>query len=246
VGTKTIIKIAMLNLAIVVLNIVIFSKGLLDIEIGGTSVFETAFGFTAILMSFIIFVLGNYKLISGKKEIIHAIELKTVEDCIIALKQQHVKKTFSKDIANILEQIERFMKKKETLKDILLQKFNIGEMSYLKFEGAVLGIQEVFYINIKSILNKLNAFDEQDYNRIRNDSIQKNFTKEFIQTKLSIYNEYIVFVKDSIEDNEQILLKLDKLLLEISKFSSLEDGEIEKMSAMIEVDELINKTKLYK
>ncbi|MBC7960888.1 MAG: hypothetical protein H7X94_13595, partial [Vallitaleaceae bacterium] len=107
-------------------------------------------------------------------------------------------------------------------------------------------LENVFYTNIKSILNRLYAFDEEDYNRMRNINEQKNFSTEFIQTKMGIYNEYIVFVKEAIEDNEQILLKLDKLLLEISKFNSLEDGEIENMSAMKEIDELIGKTKFYK
>ena len=95
-------------------------------------------------------------------------------------------------------------------------------------------------------LNKLNAFDEKDYNRIKKDGAQKKFTLEFIQSKMSIYNEYILFVKEATEDNEQIILKLDKILLEISKLNSLEDGEIETMGAMKEIDELIDKTKLYK
>lgn len=61
-----------------------------------------------------------------------------------------------------------------------------------------------------------------------------------------MFDEYIFFVKDSIEDNEEILLKLDKFLFELSKFNSLEDGELENMSAIKDVDELINKIKFYK
>ena len=61
-----------------------------------------------------------------------------------------------------------------------------------------------------------------------------------------MYEEYITFVKDSVEDNEEILLKLDKVLLELSKFNSLDDGELENMNAMKEVDELISKINLYK
>ena len=34
--------------------------------------------------------------------------------------------------------------------------------------------------------------------------------------------------------------------LELSKFNSLEDGELENMNAVKEVDELINKIKFYK
>jgi hypothetical protein len=63
---------------------------------------------------------------------------------------------------------------------------------------------------------------------------------------MNIYNEYISFIKAATEENEQIILKLDKLLLEISKFNSIEDSEIGNLSGMQEIDELISQTKLYK
>lgn len=243
---EKIMKITGLNLGIALLNIMIFSPGLLGVQIDMTNVFETALGATVILMSGLIFAFGNYKLLIKEQKKIQTKEIKTAVDCINALEQYYGKKTFSKDISALLEQITRFQKKKETIKDFLLQKFNSAEMSYSKFQETTMDVENLFYINIKSILNKLNAFDEDDYNRIKKDGVQTRFSKDFIEAKISIYDEYIAFVKDSIEDNEQILLKLDKLLLEISKFNSLEDGEIENMSAMKEIDELINKAKFYK
>ena len=246
VRAKKIIKIAGLNLGIAMFNIILFSPGLLGIKMGGASVFATAFGATVILMSGVAFVFGNYNLLTREEQKIRTSEIKTEADFITALAQHRGKKTFSKDSDTLLEQIERFQKKKQTINDMLLQKFSSTEMSYSKFQGTILAIENLFYMNIKSILNKLNAFDEEDYNRMRKDTTQVAFSKEFIQTKMGIYHEYISFVKESIEDNEQILLKLDKLLLETSRFNSLEDGEIENMSAMQEIDELINKTKFYK
>lgn len=246
VPTKKIVKIAGLNMGLAIVNTMLFSPGLLGIHLVGASVFEIAFGSTSIFMSIALFAYGNYKLITEKEKIIQTSEIKTTEDYINALKQYYHKKTFVKDITIILEQLERLQKKKESIKDILLQKFDSTEMSYKKFEGAVLAIENVFHINIKSILNKVNAFDEDDYNRIKKNDVDKTFTTEFIQTKMSIYNEYISFVKNATEDNEEIMLKLDKLLLEISKFNSLEDGEIENMSAMKEIDELTIQTKYYK
>lgn len=245
IGTEKIIKTLGLNIGIAVVDTIIFSPGLLGIQMGGTSTFATAFGATAIFTSVIVFVFGNYKLLIEKEKIIQASEIKTAEDCIDALEQNYSKRTFEKDIATILEQIETFQKKKKTIKESLLQKFNSTEMSYSKFDGVILDIENVFYINIKSIINKLNAFDEKDYNRIMKNGAEKKFSGEFIQTKMSIYKEYISFVKNAIEDNEQIILKLDKILLELSKLNSLENGKIENMSVMKEIDELINKIKLY-
>jgi hypothetical protein len=243
-STEKIIKLIGLNIGIVVVDTLLFSPGLLGIKIIGASAFEMASGATAALMSVIVFAFGNYKFLTEKEKIIQPNEIKTAEDCINALKQNYDKRIFEKDITTILEQMEMFQKKRETINDILLQKFDINEMSFSKFDRAISDVENVFYMNIKSIINKLNAFDEKDFNRIRKDG-EKKFSKEFVNTKMRIYGEYVTFVKMAIEDNEQIILRLDKLLLELSKFNSLEDGKIEDMSAMKEIDELINKIKLY-
>lgn len=243
-GTEKIIKILGFNIGIGVIDTIIFSPGLLGIEIIGASALETAFGATAIFMSVIVFIFGNYKLFIAEEKTIQVSEIKTADDCIDALNQNYDKRIFEKDITTILEQIEMFQKKREAIKEVLLQKFDSTEMSYSKFDGVISDLENVFYLNIKSIINKLNAFDERDYNRIKKDG-EKKFSNEFIQTKMRIYGEYITFVKNATEDNEQIILKLDEILLELSKFSSLEEGKIEEMSAMKEIDDLINKIKLY-
>jgi hypothetical protein len=66
------------------------------------------------------------------------------------------------------------------------------------------------------------------------------------QEKLEIYNDYIDFVNTATQTNEDILLKMDKMLLEISRYNSMEDGDIQKLPAIIEMDELIRNAKLYK
>lgn len=240
---KKIIKLLGLNIGIAVVDIIFLSPGLLGIEIIGGSTFGTALGVTVIIMSVIVFIYGNYKLVIEQEKIIRAKEIKTTEDCIDALNQNYDKRIFQKDIATILEQIEMFQKKREAINDVLLQKFDAKEMSYSKFDGVILDLQEIFYMNIKSIINKLNAFDKKDYDRIKKED--KKFSNEFVQAKLNIYNQYISFVRKGIEDNEHIILKLDKILLELSKFFSIENGKIEDMRAMKEIDDLINKIKLY-
>lgn len=244
--SKKVTRMAFLNIAIALINIILFSPGLLAIKITGSTVFATAFGITVIFMSFLVFFLGNYIILTAKERSIQAKEIESREDCIYALEQNQNKKTFASDIQIILEQIERVEKKKTTIRDILLQKFDSNEMSYGKFYGSVLNVEEIFFINIKSIINKINAFDEDDYNKIKTGSLTDKFSKEFVKAKLDIYNEYISFVKASLEDNEEIILQLDRLLLEISNFNSLEEGEIENMEALKEIGELIKKARLYK
>ena len=243
--TKKILKLAGLNIGIVLLNIALFSPGLLNIQMKGSNALSIAIGWTAILMSFVVFIYGNYKLISQRDRAIQLSDIKKPEDYILALNQAYGKKTFDNDISTILEQIERLRKKKEKIRDILLQRFNIIDTDYEKFNGTILDIEYVFYDYIKSILNKINAFDQEDYERISNNDGEKRFSAEFISSKVKIYNEYISFVKNAIEDNEEIILKLDALLLEISKFDSLQAGEIDNMKEIKEMDELIRKSKYY-
>ena len=241
-----IIKIVGLNIGIIGLNIILFSPGLVGIELGGESTFETSLGITILIMSVVVFFLGNYKFLTEKQEKIRATSIETEVDCISALKQNISSKIFSKDVKILLEQIQRMNKKKEMINELLLQKFNSSEMSYSKFKSVISEIEKLFYINIRSVINKLNVFDEEDYEYVCKDYDGPTLSEDIIIEKMKIYNEYISFIKDSVEDNEQILLKLDKLLLELLKFNSLEDGELEDMNAMKEIDDLISKTKFYK
>ena len=244
-GAK-LLKITALNLGIALGNIVTFSPGLLGVRIGGPNILGTAFGSAILFMSVALFGYGNYKLLAERGEIIQTNEIKTIEDYIAALKRNYDKKTFAGDIDIILEQIERLHNKQETLQDILLQRFNSTELSYQKFAGTIQAVADIFYLNLKSILNKLNAFDQDDYDRIQKDPAYQAFSQEFIATKREVYQEYQSFVKNAIEENEQIILKLDKLLLEISRLDSLETEEIENMSGMREIDALIKQTRYYK
>lgn len=243
---EKIVKISGLNLSIAIFNIIIFSKGILDIKIIGGSAFQAAFGVTVIFISIGVFALGNYKLFFEKEQKIQAKNIITSLDCIRALKENRDKRTFVKDINILIEQIERLEKKKDRITEILLQKFSSSEMSYSKFQDIILEIERLFYLNMRSIINKINIFDEEEYQMVRKEYQNESLSESFISEKIKIYDDYISFVKDSIEDNEQILLKMDKLLLELSKFNSLEDGELEEMEVMKEVDELIGKIKFYK
>jgi len=146
----------------------------------------------------------------------------------------------------VLDQIERLQKKNKTIRDILLQIFSSSEMSYNKFDAVIAEVEKIFFLNIRSILNKLNAFDEEDYDFVRKEHEAGAFSEQFMEDKFKVYSEYINFVKAAAEDNEQILLKLDRLLLEISDLNCLESGQLEQMDGMIEIDNLIKQAKYYK
>ena len=210
------------------------------------SALEKAFGSAFLVLSGSGLVYGNYKLLSEPEKAIPIGAKSTKEDYVEALNEHRGLETFERNIDLLLDQIERLQKKNKTIRDILLQIFNASEISYQKFDAVIAEVENIFFKNIRSIINKLNAFDEEDYNFIKKQRNAGAFSEEIMEEKFKVYNEYIRFVKEATEDNEQILLKLDKLLLEISGLNCIESGELEQMAGMIEIDNLIKQAKYYK
>lgn len=242
---KRLIKLLSLNLGIAAANIIAFSPRLIGIALG-TDALAAASGITIIFLSGAGLIYGNYKLLTGPEKVIPANKTMTVEDYIEELNIHRGLKTFEETIDLLLDQIERLQKKNKIIRDILLQIFSASEISYKKFDAVIAEVEKIFFMNILSILNKLNAFDEEDYNFIRKKGEAGAFSKQFMEEKFKVYDEYITFVKAAAEDNEQILLKLDKLLLEISGLNSVESGQLEQMAGMIEIDNLIKEAKYYR
>jgi hypothetical protein len=244
---ETLIKLLGLNSGIAAANIITFSPGLIGLELVGGSALATAFGITIIFFSGVGLIYGNYKLLTVPENDKEFLPIKmTVEDYIEALKIHRGLKTFEETVDLLLDQIERLQKKNKIIRDILLQIFSASEISYKKFDAVITEVEEIFFMNIRSILNKLDAFDEGDYNFIRKKHDAEAFSQQIMEDKFKIYNEYILFVKAATEDNEQILLKLDKLLLEISDLNCIVGGQLEQMAGMIEIDNLIKQANNYK
>ncbi len=245
---KKMTKILGLNLGIAATDIVLFSSGLIVPPWfwAGASAMAIAFGSAFIFLSGAGLVYGNYRLLTAPENAIPANKIMTVEDYVEALNTHRGLKTFEKTVDLLLDQIVRLQKKNKTIRDILLQNFSASELSYKKFDVVIAEVENIFFMNVRSIINKLNAFDEEDYNFIRKKYEDGAFSQQFMEEKFRVYDEYISFVKAATEDNEQILLKLDKLLLEISGLNCIESGQIDQMAGMIEIDNLIKQAKYYK
>ena len=235
------IKLLSLNLGIAAADIIVLSE---VIAVGGA--LPIAFGSAFVFLSGAGLIWGNYRLLSEPERATQADKVMTAEDYAEELNSHRKLKTFEKTVDLMLDQIERLQNKNKIIRDILLQIFSASEMSYKKFDGVISEVEKIFFMNIRSILNKMNAFDEDDYNFIRTKRESGDFSEQFMEEKIEVYNKYITFVKEATEDNEEILLKLDKLLLELSGLNSVESGQLEKMPGMIEIDNLIKQTGVYK
>jgi hypothetical protein len=242
-GTKF-IKLLSLILGVSVLNILVLSPGFLGVEIGKNAL-TTAFGVTLLLASGLILFYGSYVLLLKPPVVIPLKQIQTHEDYVEALIRYRRVKTLEDDITLALEQLDRMKKKQETLLNVLNQRFEPDELSYKKFASVTQEVEKLFYLNVRSVLNRLNVFDESEFESVRSQKSTR-FSRELLQQKSEMYNEHLSFVKNSLGTNEEILLKLDKLLLEISRLDSFELGDIENMPCMQEIDSLIKQTKYYK
>jgi hypothetical protein len=238
------VKLLGISLGVVVLNILVLSPGFLGVKIGGSAL-STAFGVTLLFASALVLIYGSYVLLFKQPVVLPIKLIKTHEDYVEALTHYKRVKALKDDITLALEQLDRMKKKKDTMSNVLNQRFDTTELSYKKFTSVTQEVEKLFYLNVRSILNRLNVFDESEFERVM-DQKSTQFSRELVQEKSNLYTEYLSFIKSSLGSNEEIFLKIDKLLLEISRLDSFELGDIENMPCMQEIDSLIKQTKYYK
>lgn len=242
-GVTKYIKLLGIIVGVTIFNILMLSPGLLGVEIGGSALM-TALGVTSLFASAMVLFYGSYSVLKPPNGL-PAKQISSYEDYVEALNHYRSVKVLKDDITHALVQLDRMKKKKITLLNLLNHRFDPTELSYRKFASVTYEVEKLFYLNIRSILNRLHIFDESEFESV----LKKKptpFAHELLQEKTNLYNEYLTFMKSSLGTNEEILLKLDKLLLEISRLDSFEPGDIENMPCMKEIDTLIKQTKYYK
>jgi hypothetical protein len=218
------IKILGLNLGIAAADIITLKLGL----IGGGAL-ATPFGVTIIFLSAVGVIYGNYRLFAEPEESIPP-ELYYKEKLI-----EHLGiNTFEENIKMAIDQVDRLQKKNNTIRDILPQIFNDSEITIKKFSTSIADVNNSFFMNIQNVIYKLEIFDEYDYKSIKDKHEAGTGSRQIREDN---YNEYITSIEAAIEDNEQILLMLEKFLLRIIDLKSSDSGKRKETTEKI--DELI-------
>jgi len=232
---KKIVKNIMLNLLVIFINIFVFSKAFLGVQIAAADVFEAILGIATILASIVLFVFININLKKFKK--VKTIitpgrsDINTLDDWYEELRKYENKQSaFEKNLAALTEQIVRYKKKKRIINKILSEKFDTGEITYHKFNNTVENVEKLFQENIANAATQIRAFDEAD----------------ITVSQKEILREYNKFISKMTSDNECIIMKLDNLIFEISKLKDMSNDDIKSLDAIKEMEQLIQNTKLYK
>ncbi len=151
---------------------------------------------------------------------------------------------FSSEIEVTKEHIEQIQTRLQKLNDILTSHFKPHEMTYKRFKGIIEDATTRFYANVKTMVKRINIFDTKDYFRISDRNV--NMSVSARQERLKIYTEHINYVKKIVEANENIISKLDRLLLELAKLDDFSEEALNNNAAINELNDLIDQTKFYK
>jgi len=218
-------KAIILNTAIGAVCIMAFSDAFLGLS------FLSLFGLTVIGLSTAVFIVGNSVLMRVKSVAGYITKAQSLEDCAVAFKEANCGGIYN---AKCLDQIKRFNKKYGAIKNMLLQKFDETEMSYSKFNGVMSEVKKVMFLSMKSVLNKIIALDSTGYDGSESGE------------EARIYSEYINFIENAVLENEKIILRMDRMLLEVSNYNVLESQKVENLPSVVEMDELIKTVNLYR
>lgn len=238
-------KMIFLNSGIVIANLLAFTSFGLNLKLG------SFLGILTILISVIVFFSGNKKILNNtsqknkeKKETKQVNDLQTDEDFKIELVKCMSKREFRIPVENAVKQLERMRKKINILEEVLSQHFEKGSITYEKFYTTIANIEELFFDNLRKMILKITIFDQDEFNNMARDN--RNLSTAAVSQRNAIYKEYVNYANLILEKNENILIKLDNLLLEVSKLDDVEESNIENLSAVQEVNDLIEQTKYYK
>lgn len=230
---KIIVKLILFNLVLLLTDIMIFSEGFIGLSISDDDTIKQALGITLMVVSVIVFSYYNYRYVMQYlqiKNIYIITELDTTEEFIAALSSYEGKIVFQKEIATVQEQIKRLDKRKETLNNVLYQKFsNNDDLSIL---NVVSDITNALWKNTKQILNRLSVFDQEEYLKLKNTNIDLSNT--VLYEKWQFFQGHISYIQNLIKMNEAALFEFDRLIIEVSQMGdTLSQNDLSKIKDII-------------
>ena len=127
----------------------------------------------------------------------------------------------------IEEQTKLFNTKKEILTQIIDNEFGKTSITSIKFFNIISNVEKLFNKNVEDIKLKLQVLDIDTIIKTRN-----------------INDKTFLDIKKILSNNDEIINKMDKLIIEIGKLDSL--SNVEKLYSMEELERLTENIKLYR
>lgn len=241
------LKLIGLLLGVIIINIVVLSPGLLGVSVRSDSVFEKSVALTLLIISGIVVIYASFRFLYTKPQANILLREPEYEEMNFeeALLHYRHHRLFPVEVDLALDQVNRMKVKKSALLDLLRQRFQPNELSYNRFLGVITDVEQFFNRNIQGLLNKLRGSEISSLSAV-DQRQQRMFSQRVMQQKHQLHQEYTTYVQGYVSSNEEILIKLDQLLLETTLLSSSDFRELEEMPCMQEIELLIKQTKFYK
>lgn len=224
---KIYLKLILTNLAIIIVDVICFSPAFIGLSFDSESALISALSVTLVVVSILLFVYLNYRILNSENlKHDYNIEKASGNDDYISILRKFINISFyQKEVGTLIDQIERFERKEDKFNNILYQKFQDDEENKNLFLDVSKEAHTIFIKNVKKLVNLFSIFDEEEYKEflIKYGSIPKE--------KQELYNENLNDVREIIKSNENILLNVDKLINETTRFGdSVESTKLDEKS----------------
>jgi len=236
-------------IGVVILNVVIFSPSMLGLSVTSSSTFVKSIALTILIISaIVVFYVSFLYLFKGQEQ--GKIYIREEEDSDAGFDDQLERyrnhRIYPMEVNLAIEQVSRMEEKKEALLDLLRQRFEQNELSYNRFLSVIKSVEELFNMNVQGLINKLRGSEISKLDQINTRQAQQMFSTKVLLQKQQLHKEYTTYVQGYISSNEEILTKLDRLILETTLLSSNDYRDLDEMPCMKEINVLIEQTKFYK
>ena len=234
----TLIQKILINITLILLNAVVFSGSFAGINIFSGGAADILVGIIVVLFTISVFIKVNGIGFIGKYGVKYSRagnsgEPATLEQCEAELKSfYNYSETghFDDNLSAIIEQIGKFKSKRNHVKGALSELFEDTEITYSKFNASIENVEAIVIRDIIALLKKIKILGENVLN----------------ERKGALYDELVDHMSKTVVNHNDILLKMDKLLIELSVFSAQSAEERNQNSAASELLELIDSVKWYR
>jgi hypothetical protein len=151
--------------------------------------------------------------------------------------------TFRPDLMELAEQLEKLQRKKEAVRQTLMQRFDPGGATFAKFSQASRKAEGFLVQNAQDILAKVEGFDEEEYEDVMN---SPGTSREEFRARKQIYDSVLTDVADRVGQGDRVLLALDKLMAAVSDIAAIGGQQPDSDTAVREIDGLIQDTRYYR
>lgn len=232
------VKIAGLNLIIIVAAVVTYSPGLLALYPNDPSVFRAGMSILIGIFLAVVFLYGNSRLLSDPKMPTN-VDINDFSQATKILDMYKNGSYFGKTAQTVLDQIERLTRSMSRLQGEIDRRFDKNSMSNDKYSAIVNEANLCLTDNLISAAQRMQFFDEGEYKRLLN--CEKDSIPDDIQhQQLNLYKTNEDIIKNVVTENEKLILQLDTLAVELS--SRGEDND----ELLAEIQKLTQEVKYYK